>query len=70
MSGMAGESIMSTLVKHVQVFAVDMGTALLEQSAFAMKRTMVSNAESLHFLFFNIFICSMLSLVLYFTLFS
>lgn len=46
MSGMAGESIMSTLVKHVQVFAVDMGIALLEQSAFAMKGTMVSNVDS------------------------
>lgn len=47
-SDMAGESIMSTLAKHVQVFAADMGTAPLEQSAFVMKGTMVGTTN-LHF---------------------
>lgn len=39
---------MSTLVKHAQVYAVDMGTAPLEQSAFVTKGTMVGTAY-LHF---------------------
>lgn len=45
MRDMAGELIMSTLEKHVQVFAVDMDTAPLEQSAFATMGTMVGTAN-------------------------
>lgn len=47
-SDMAGVLIMSTLVKHVQVFAADMVTAPLEQSAFVTKGIMVCTAN-LHF---------------------